>query len=504
MSKDIDSKEVQQIAVQSDDKYLQQTLALITTSLCARSAALLTSTGKQQIKTEAAVGVKVAPEITLAYPIDEIGKATRLSKTAGIFAEEVKDSIWIATKSTDNESIFLIINDKSSGEAFDETDLANLTMLVPFAILALEESRRTRDSALRFRELEQRLRELQSLNEILKESNQLKDEVLSICAHDIRSPLTSIISYAQLLLGSQELDIIQRKYVEQINRSSEKINNLVDNLLVRAKYLETSEPIRLESISLSNLLRESLQQVEDRLIAKQLQVEIKETWQGHVRADRFKLSQVLDNLLDNACKFTPEKEKIRITIQSDPTNESAAGIEISNPGEGIAAEDMPKLFVRYFRSSGSQNRKGYGLGLAICRQNIELHGGRIEAESTPGVQTTFRFYIPIGKPSLLILTENENLYNRLANSSNYDLARIYNADELFAFFLKEIPTAIILDSSPNAKLVEALRQLRNEFNSDRLKIICTKDLGLQELDPILFETGTDSELSSSIEELLLC
>ncbi|MBL8151938.1 MAG: GHKL domain-containing protein, partial [Blastocatellia bacterium] len=244
--------------------------------------------------------------------------------------------------------------------------------------------------------LEESLKELKAVNERLSESNRLKDEVLSICAHDVRSPLTAIVSYTQLLLTDDQLNERHRRQIEHIHRSSEKINNLVENLLLRARYLEASEPLTIELLSIAMLAKDAVNQVQDRILAKSLKIDIVEDWNGKVYADRFKLAQVFDNLLDNATKFTPEHGEIKIRISSSTEDGGVATITISNSGKGIAAEDIPRLFLKYFQTNSGQQQSGYGLGLAICRKNIELHGGKIEVESIPDEKTLFRFTIPIG------------------------------------------------------------------------------------------------------------
>src|SRR5439155_24898198 len=158
-----------------------------------------------------------------------------------------------------------------------------------------------------------------------------------------------------------------------------------------------TEPLHMETFVIGDLAREAIEQVEDRLAGKHLHNSITEDWQGTIRADRFKLAQVFDNLLDNAVKFTPEEGEIRIEIEIDPTAPDHIRVTISNPGEGIPAEALPRLFLRYFQGPSGQQRSGYGLGLAICKQNVELHGGSIEVDSVPHERTSFRFTLPFGE-----------------------------------------------------------------------------------------------------------
>lgn len=507
------------------DQFLQHLIESAGRILAVKSGAIVMPDPDGYLRIKASFGLR--PENVAEYVISpgegQAGRIFRNRKAAIFVTSEAKSTFHkiimqeqivysmgapMISNSADVLGV-VFLNDKLNGDSFNDRDLEILVNFANLAALGVEKQRqleeldrrKASDRALAER-LEASLSELQAVNERLKESNQLKDEVLSICAHDIRSPLTSIISYAQLLLASSDLSERHRKYVEQINRSSEKINSIVDNLLVRARYLETNEPLRLESVSLSNLLREAIEQVEDRLTAKNIQVSLDDRWRGRVRADRFKLGQVFDNLLDNASKFTPDGAEIKIIIEIDSSNDNSVRVKISNPGEGISREDIPRLFMRYFKSSTAQNRTGYGLGLAICRQNIELHGGRIEAESIPDVETSFTVYIPIGKNSILLVSSDLNICERLGiASTEHNINQAADSDGLLELITREIPTAIIIDvDHTDAKLPSALNQIRRELGSERVKILLTNsshpDLSSEAIAPIVLpENITHAVLS---------
>lgn len=501
------------------DQFLQNLIESAGRILGVKSGAIVMPDPDGYLRIKASFGLR--PENVAEYVIEpgegQAGRVFRNRKASIFVTSEAKSTLHkIILQEQINYSMgapmisnsadvlgVVFLNDKLNGDPFNDRDLEILVNFANLAALGVEKQqqleeldrRKASDRALTER-LEASLSELQAVNERLRESNQLKDEVLSICAHDIRSPLTSIISYAQLLLASNDLSEKHRKYVEQINRSSEKINSMVDNLLVRARYLETNEPLRLESVSLSSLVREAIEQVEDRLTAKSIRVELDERWHKRVRADRFKLGQVFDNLLDNASKFTPEGAEIRIRIELDPCNETLVRIEIANPGAGISAEDMPRLFMRYFQSSNSQTRTGYGLGLAICRQNVELHGGRIEAKSIPDVETSFTFYIPVGKPSILLVSSDLDICERLGMvNTECNINQAADSEGLLELVTREIPTAIIVDvDHTDSQLPTVLQQIRRELGSDRVKILLTNtshpDLNNEVIAPILLPENT--------------
>jgi signal transduction histidine kinase len=374
----------------------------------------------------------------------------------------------------------LFLNDKISREPFDERDLkilenfANLAAIAVEKQIQLEELSRQKE---RYRELSERLEsslnELNAVNERLRESNKLKDEVLSICAHDVRSPLTSIVSYSELLLSSDNINEKQKRYIGHIHRSSEKINNLVQNLLIRARYLESNEPLRLESVSLGRLAREAVQQIEDRLASKQLTVKIDDRWQQRIRADRFKLAQVIDNLIDNASKFSPESSEIVIEIFASDNVGNSIEVLISNPGEGIPSEAIPRLFLRYFQVSPGQQRTGYGLGLAICKQNIEAHGGSISVESVLNERTSFRFTLPIGNPYILVISADdkfvEQIFEALPEEEHWRKEVLSDGKACLDKIIVEMPTALVIDETiKDFNIGQLIAQLRREFDPARL------------------------------------
>lgn len=405
----------------------------------------------------------------------------------------------------------LFLNDKFTKEPFDERDLKILENFANLAAIAVEKQKQLEEInrqkeryRLLYEKLEASLAELNALNERLVDSNKLKDEVLSICAHDVRSPLTAIISYAELLLSSENLSDKQHRYLEHIHRSSEKINNLVQNLLVRARYLESNEPLRPESVAIGQMARESLQQIEDRLVSKQVSVELEDGWRRRIRADRFKLAQVFDNLLDNAIKFTPEGGKIRVSIK--PVNDGeTVEIVIANSGQGIPAESLPRLFLRYFQAPSGQQRSGYGLGLAICKQNVELHGGEISVVSIPGEWTTFRFTLPVGRPYLFVLSDDEAFIERANNSleARWRKESIGSCKDCIESVRQELPTLLLVDRRTGGlELNGLLAQLRREYEPSRLVIKIAIDTHENFSEPAerLPREFTPEQLLSSVED----
>jgi hypothetical protein len=249
----------------------------------------------------------------------------------------------------------------------------------------------------------------------------------------------------------------------------------VQNLLVRARYLESNAPLRVESVSISRIAREAFQQIEDRLTNKKIRTNVLEKWDKPIRGDRFKLAQVIDNLVDNAVKFTPEEGEIRIEI-SLSNIPGVVAVSITNSGEGIPADSLPRLFLRYFQATSTRVQGGYGLGLAICKQNIESHGGEITVESIPNEHTSFRFTLPIGTPLLITLSSNSLLLDKinllLPREESWQHRYAENDKALLDMIEKEIPTVLVIDADVGElNLSVLISLLRKEFDNERLPIV---------------------------------
>jgi two-component system, sensor histidine kinase ChiS len=376
----------------------------------------------------------------------------------------------------------LFCNDKLNQVPFTERELKLLENFANLAAIAIEKHAQLEElnhQKERYRELSEKLeasiQNLHTLNEQLRESNKLKDEVLSICAHDVRSPLTSITSYAELLLAGQSLTDKQRRYLGHIHRSSQKIDDLVQNLLVRMRFIEKQEPVYYESLNLAVITQEAVRQIEDRLTNRQLRVIVKDSWQQPIRADRFKITQVIDNLLENAVKFASEGGEIRVEITE--TSQPAYGVmmTVSNPGEGIPIEALPKIFARYFQVENKTSGSGYGLGLAICKKNIDLHNGTITVQSAPNEYTSFRFTLPWRDHYLIVVSNNLNfVHQHLTSLASLEQCRyelVSNLDELLIRLKIEAASVVIIDRDVSAPVYQNLiERVRQDYDPMRLPI----------------------------------
>ncbi len=217
-----------------------------------------------------------------------------------------------------------------------------------------------------------------------------KDFVLSV-SHELRTPLTSIKGYLETF--EDDLDGEQKNYVEIIKRNTDRLIHIVNDLLTLSR-LEHDRSLENENIVIADFLENILKIFSHRIHAKGLELKIEQNSQKTLmQADRFKLEQVFINLIDNAVKYTDVGE-ININIDNDETN---LIFKISDSGNGIAEEHLPRLFERFYVVDKSRSRRmgGTGLGLSIAKHIINLHNGTIEVESEIGKGTTFIISLPI-------------------------------------------------------------------------------------------------------------
>ena len=216
-----------------------------------------------------------------------------------------------------------------------------------------------------------------------------KDFVLSV-SHELRTPLTSIKGYLETF--EDDLDEEQKGYVEIIKRNTDRLIHIVNDLLTLSR-LEHDRSLEKENIVIADFLENIIKIFSHRINAKGLELKIEHNTQKTlIQADRYKLEQVFINLIDNAVKYTDEGE---IIISIDD-NESNLIFSISDSGNGIAQEHLPRLFERFYVVDKSRSRRmgGTGLGLSIAKHIINLHNGTIEVESEIGKGTTFLIKLP--------------------------------------------------------------------------------------------------------------
>ena len=232
-------------------------------------------------------------------------------------------------------------------------------------------------------------------NQDLRALDRLKDEFVALVSHELRTPLTSIRGYLELVLedASGHLSEEQRQFLGVVERNSDRLQRLVGDLLFVAQVDAGRLALELGHLDAAEVGAEALEAAKPAADQKGLQLRLVGDPHAELIGDRARLAQLVDNLVSNAIKFTPDGGDVEIGVHSAGGNVT---IEISDSGMGISAEDQKRLFQRFFRTAAATNQAipGTGLGLAISKAIVDAHEGTIELESSEGNGTTFRITIP--------------------------------------------------------------------------------------------------------------
>ncbi|HEY2996109.1 MAG TPA: GAF domain-containing protein [Methylomirabilota bacterium] len=241
-----------------------------------------------------------------------------------------------------------------------------------------------------FREIEDKSRELEA-------ANRHKDEFLASMSHELRTPLNAVIGFSEVLLDRMFGDVNpkQEEYLNDILASGRHLLSLINDILDLAKIEAGRMDLDVEDFDLVPAIDNALVLIRERATRKGLALDTRlAAGLGGVRGDQRKIKQVLVNLLSNAVKFTPEGGRIEVRAERV---DGQVEISVADTGIGIAPEDHEAVFEE-FRQVGTDYAKkheGTGLGLALSRKLVELHGGRIWLKSRPGEGSTFTFTIPV-------------------------------------------------------------------------------------------------------------
>jgi len=231
----------------------------------------------------------------------------------------------------------------------------------------------------------------------IKNAEKVKKDFVVNVSHELHTPLTAIKGYAETLLEEVPAEP-GKKYIEIIQRNTDRLINIVNDLLMLSS-LEEGASLELEVIDLRSFIENVARIFDQRLKDKQLAlvVEVKESLPA-IKADQFKLEQVVVNLLDNAVKYT---ERGEIVVSVD-IHDQQASIQVRDTGIGIPKDAIPRIFERFYVVDKSRSRKsgGTGLGLSIVKHIVLLHNGAINIESAPGEGTTVMVTLPADQPAL--------------------------------------------------------------------------------------------------------
>ena len=278
--------------------------------------------------------------------------------------------------------VFRVANRLGEVGTFDQDDLKLFETLASHAGVALENAR-----------LVARLEE--SL-EHLSELNRMKDDFISTVSHELRTPLTIVTTSVQGLRRGVLDEDQQRTFLEAAARGSERLGNLIEQLLIVAR-IESGPPVAaLEPVALPPVVTRVVEELQARTGGHEVVAQLDPSL-PQVRSDEGKIHQILSNLIENAMKYSPEGTTVRIGAAAEP---AGVIVWVADEGEGVPAAHGERIFERFYQVDSSSTRRvgGTGLGLYISRSLAEELGGRLWLERSGHGGSEFRLFLPVGEP----------------------------------------------------------------------------------------------------------
>jgi signal transduction histidine kinase len=214
-------------------------------------------------------------------------------------------------------------------------------------------------------------------------------------SHELRTPLNAIIGFSEVLLQGLfgEVNEKQREYLADVLGSGQHLLSLINDILDLSKIEAGRMDLELSTFRLRDALDSGLTIVRERAARHAIQLNaVVAPDVGALEADERKVKQILYNLLSNAVKFTPDGGRIDVNVRADNGD---VRVEVRDTGIGVAPEDQEQIFEEFRQVGRERSREGTGLGLTLTKRFVELHGGRIWVDSTPGKGSTFTFTLPL-------------------------------------------------------------------------------------------------------------
>jgi signal transduction histidine kinase len=304
-----------------------------------------------------------------------------------LFFDEIVRSLLVVPLIIRDRAIGTLTVDSDKANAFSESDMQLMTIAAAQVSVAIANARL-------FEALEERAAELAIAYEELKESDRLKDELVQNVSHELRTPLTFVKGYVDLLMDGEMglLTAEQQGALQIISDKTNEITRLIDDIITLQRI--DAGNLQLEVVAMAELLQTAV--AAHRLVADKKGLTIEAAVpavQGWVFIDKGRINQVLDNLIGNAMKFSPDGGTIAISMYEE---DNSVYVVISDQGIGMPSEKHQRIFERFYQIDGSSRRRfgGTGIGLAIVKRIVDAHNGKIWVESEVDKGSSFFFTLP--------------------------------------------------------------------------------------------------------------
>jgi PAS domain S-box-containing protein len=268
-----------------------------------------------------------------------------------------------------------------------------------FSAFARDITKRKHDD----RERERLLAEAERARAQAETASRVKDEFLSTLSHELRTPLTAIVGWTYLLRGGRLDEATASRGLEAIERNAAAQARVISDILDLSRMVGAKFRLNVRTLQLAPVVAAAIEPLIPAASAKNLRIQtVLDPSAGLVAGDPDRLRQIVWNLVSNAVKFTPRSGRVTVRVERDPP--SGVRLVVEDTGEGISREFLPHVFERFRQGDSSNTRShgGLGLGLAVARHLVELHGGTIDARSEgEGRGATFTVTLPIADPAQL-------------------------------------------------------------------------------------------------------
>ncbi|MDZ8185799.1 MAG: ATP-binding protein [Nostoc sp. ChiSLP02] len=325
----------------------------------------------------------------------------------------------------------------------------------------------------RSRQRDENLRQAEAAQAEAETANRLKDEFLITVSHELRTPLNAIFGWAQLLRGGKLNQEKTQQAIATIERNAKAQAQLVNDLLDTSRIILGKLRLEPQPLNLTTVILSALDSVRHAAEAKEIDLQLQLTKVEPVLGDQNRLQQVVWNLLSNAVKFTPQGGRVEVQLRQV---NSVVELIVRDTGVGIKPEFLPHVFERFRQADGSTTREygGLGLGLAIVRHLVELHGGTVQADSEgEGKGATFTIELPA-----------------IAHRENISAATMTSTDGTRSFQLQDV-RVLVVDDEPDARdlLCTVLMQQGAQVRTCACAADALKEVFAWQPDAILCDVG---------------